>query len=597
MNCQGHNRRGLNSYDITVAYTYNCHLATIDQCQNVEKEKGQQVIRFVPGLTCAGILCEKPCGCSHGNMTYSFGEKFRRGCQTCTCLPSGSVVCDCVRVRVRKEVRDMSREEMEKFQAAIKHLAMETGHPSRWYSLAKMYADHRPQAVGGDHFLPWLRYFLQYVEQELEEIDCSLTIPYFDWTVDVGDMKKSIVWASNMFGSNGHTLEGCVQSHPFKDYHPPYWAPCLRRQFNAKVSLPDAVDLEVLMRETVYENMRLKLEVMSNQFQAWVGGHMQTDLAPYDPLFLAHMAFVDRLWYEWQKRQDVEYSNYPKNIRYVPLVLFGVTPDDVLASEGQMCVTYVPLSTGALCNTSIPLYGYDSEGYDRHGYDKEGYDRDGFNKRGMDRDGNADMRGIFSTTGLDRHGYKRNGYDTMDFDRYGFYYDMYNLDGIDSAGYDRDGYDRYGFSRNGMTPYGFLGNGTWSQGKRPELFDRFGYNRFGFSTNGLDRAGYDAYGFDSLGFDQRKCNNFYLGPVYVIVKHWAERELEKLDDITISIITRICPVVTVLPSWVYTHSWFLRRNQVAQIEGIQNRQQTHQTARTSSVLDNQLWLPIPPDHR
>ncbi|XP_069129569.1 uncharacterized protein [Argopecten irradians] len=597
MNCQGHNRRGLNSRGVTVAYIYSCRSATLDQCQNVEQSQGQQVIKFVPGQRCEATTCEKPCGCSHGNMTYGFGEKFRRGCQTCTCMPSGSVICDCISVRQRKEVRDMTREEMEKFQAAIKHLAKETGHPSRWFSLAKMYADHRPQAVGGDHFLPWLRYFLQYVEQEFQDIDCGLTIPYFDWTVDVGDLRKSIVWAANMFGGNGETLEGCVRIHPFKDYHPPFWSPCLRRQFNTKVYLSDAVNLELLMREPRYEKFRLQLEVMSNQFQAWVGGNMQTELAPYDPLFLSHLAFVDRIWSEWQKRQDNGYFNYPQKLRYIPMVPFDVTPDDVISSRSQMCVDYLPLSEGALCNTSVPLYGYDSEGYDRHGYDREGYDRDGFNKRAMDRDGNSDMRGIFSTTGLDRHGYKRNGYDMMDFDRYGFYYDTYNLDGIDSAGYDRDGYDRYGFDRSGMTPYGFLGNGTWTRGERLDLFDRFGYNRYGYSSNGLDRNGYDVYGFDSVGFDKNMCNNFYLGPAYVIIKHWADLELENLGDLSIQIISRICPEVTPLPPWVYSFSWFRRGNQVAQIEAIQNRRQTEYTPQTSSVLDNDLWLPVPPDQR
>lgn len=330
---------------------------------------------------------------------------------------------------------------------------------------------------------------------------------------------------------------------------------------------------------------------------------MYSDLSPYDPVFMSVIAYIDKLWTLWQEKHPDWTASYPVELRYKPMEPFKLSPDDVMYSSVQMCVDYVPLTYTTLCNISLPRYGYDEDGYDRHGLDREGYDRDGFNIDGFDRNGNRDMRGVFSINGYDRGGFNRQGFDVTGFDRYGFYIDMYNLDGFDSKGYDRWGYDRYGYNINGVTPYGFNRNGTWNPDADQSVINKFGYNVYGFNKYGYDRNGYDVFGFDSRGLDKHFCNNFYLGPVYMVIKRWVELELEKLDKGPILDIYRLCPYVTYMPNWMYTVNWFTRNDQVNLISTLEkqtradHRFEPTYLPRSSSVTELNLWLPVPPDQR
>ena len=545
--CYGNTRNGLNAFGVYAEYIYKCRSLTLAQCQRTESS-GNKVVKFSRGKKCDEVKCEESCGCSHGNTTYNFGQSFVTGCQYCTCTLSGAIECTCSEIYRRKEVRDMSRDELSRYQEAIKILN-KRGQPSKWFSFAKMYSDYKPQAVGNPGSLPWHRYFLRLIEMELQTIDCSITIPYYDWTVNAGNQDKSLIWSANMFGGDGMDVTGCVQHHPFKDYYPPYRVPCLRRHFNLSIQLADVVDIQYALNEPSYDTFRLSMELYLNLLKVWVGGHMASDLSPYDPLYISAAAFIDRIWWDWQKKHENGLLLYPQELRYVPMAPFKQTADDVMDSKKQMCVTYYPLTEGAVCNITIPNYNFNSLGYDRHGFDKEGYDLDGYNIYGVDRDGKPDERGIFNIYGYDRGGYKRNGYDVTGFDRFGFYIDSYNVDGYDSLGYDESGYDRYGFDRKGVTPFGFHRNGTLLVNSLPDTFDSYGYNRYGLDQYGFDREGYDVFGFDSKGYDRLRCNRYFIGPMTLIIKRWSEIELGKADDKSIRIITRICPAVTTLPKW------------------------------------------------
>ena len=535
-------------YGVYSEYVYRCRPATLAQCQRLEQEQGHQVVKFSPGKTCDEVNCTERCGCSHNGQSYMFGQTFKSGCQFCKCTYSGFVECVCPEIYRRKEVRDLTKEEMRKYQDAIKQLA-KTAYPSKWFQVAETFAHYKPQAVGNSASLPWHRYFLSVVEKHLQEVDCSVTIPYYDWTLHAGNQQRSTIWAANMFGGDGSEINGCVEHHPFKDYYPPYWVPCLRRQFNTSIQLPDVVDIQYAINEETYERFRLSMEVFFDMFKSWVGGTMASDYGPYDPLYLSVAAFIDRIWWDWQNKHENALLNYPQEKRYISMMPFKGTPDDVMDSKKQMCVTYFPISEAAVCNITQPNLNYNSLGYDRHGFNREGYDIEGYNVFGLDKDGNRDERGIYNVFGFDREGFKRNGYDKTGFDRFGFYVDGYNVDGYDSTGYDRTGYDRYGFDRTGVTPFGFHRNGTLITGSAPSSFDPYGYNRYGINRYGFDRQGYDIFGFDSFGYDRRRCNRYYLGPMMVIIKRWAEVELDKADKPTLRIITRVCPPVTSLPEW------------------------------------------------
>ena len=544
--CSGTDRSGFNMYGVHMEYTYKCRHLTLQQCQRIEDDN-TRIVKFTHGKRCEDINCKETCGCQHGDMTLEFGSSFTLGCEFCTCTYTGAIECVCKKIHRRKEVRDMSKSEMLQYQDAVKSLNV-MAYPSEWFNYSQTYANHKAQAVGNSASLPWHRYFLRSIEQRLQEINCSITIPYYDWTINAGDQHLSRVWSVGLFGGDGNGINSCVTSHPFKDYYPPHWVPCLRRSFNRTYPLPDAIDMQVALNEPDYDRFRLHMELYFNMFKSWVGGHMDSDHSPYDPLFISVAAFIDRVWWDWQNKWESGHLKYPQEYRYVPMMPFRLSPDDVMDSKKQVCVTYFPLSEAALCNITLPIYGYNSLGFDRHGYDREGYNIQGYNVLGVDRQGNVDESGVYSLFGYDRQGYDRRGYDSMGFDRYGFTEDDYSVDGYNSKGFDKWGYDRYGFDAYGYTPFGFYRNQTGTVNMGEELFP-YGYNKYGLDRYGRDRQGYDVFGFNSLGYDSNQCNKYFLGPMLILVKRWAELELEKIGEPKIRIITRICPAVTNLPEW------------------------------------------------
>ena len=493
----------------------------------------------------------------------------------------------------------------------MRNLTESPDHPSRWFSLASLYAEHKPLAVGSLLFLPWSRQFLRHVETALQESDCEIAIPYYDWTVDAGKPYKSLVWAANVFGGDGSNSGSdrseCVRYHPFKSYHPPYLSPCLRRHFNATVSLPTAVNVELALRDPDFERFSLQMEYFLRTYQIFVGGHMDTDLAPYDPLFLSVAAFVDKLWTQWQERHPEGVLDFPLDVRYVRMDPFKAVPDDVLDSKAQLCVEYLPLTRGVPCVIrEVINYGYDARGYDRHGYNKKGFDIDGYDIEGYDSSGRSDPRGKYNKEGFDKEGFARSGYDSSGIDRYGFFIDSFNLDGFDADGYDESGYNRYGFDKQGFTPFGYNSNGSYLPNinvKELGIFDENGYNKYGFNAEGFDRNGYDIFGFNSRGANRQDCNYYFIGPIHIIVKQYIETELKGLNITDKNNVKRICTQLRPLPDYVERRYWLDRNGQTELLEEVYdyqlrgNRLEPMFVPRETSVTTDAIWVPIAPDER
>ncbi len=188
-------------------------------------------------------------------------------------------------------------------------------------------------------FAPWHRVLLLEFEKELQAIDPSVTIPYWDWTKD--SSPKSSLWSANFLGGTGTGKDGKVTDGPFagaskkwpirvKDSpgDPDY----LRRQMKADPSaknLPSASDQSKVLGMTPYDTMpwedaaraqkpaawngfRPHLEVdLHNLVHRWIGGTMVDMTSPNDPVFWLHHCNCDRLWAMWQLQN-------PKELPYLP---------------------------------------------------------------------------------------------------------------------------------------------------------------------------------------------------------------------------------------------------------------------------------------
>ena len=191
--------------------------------------------------------------------------------------------CRCRRVDVRRELRDVTREEIVRFQQAVAQLQLNNEHRV-WEQFRDLYMTHRMHASGAPYFLPWHRYFLRQLEQKLQEIDCTVVLPYFDFTTDVGNFSQAVLWQANFFGGNGNESDGgCVPDHPFGD--PKAWEPCISRQFNTSVTLPTQVEIAMALASEDFMEMSMCLETVVAYVHAFVGGDMMTAGGPFDPVF------------------------------------------------------------------------------------------------------------------------------------------------------------------------------------------------------------------------------------------------------------------------------------------------------------------------
>ncbi|CAI9718898.1 chordin isoform X2 [Octopus vulgaris] len=589
-NCEGVNRDGLDIYGRHAGFKYTCMRTTRKRCQHLETEDDVQIVRFSPGKKCEDVSCKPNCMCWFNNQFHRIWDDFNVGCEKFQCHLGGfSEMNSCQKHLQRKEIRDMSFDEIKRYQLVIQNLQHEKRNgKSVWFEFAEMYSEYIPQASGNPLFLPWHRYFLFMVEKLMQDVECGVVIPYYDWTLDIGVLNKSVIWSSKFFGGNGENGTDCVRYHPFKSYHPPYWTPCLRRHFNSSVHLPDAIHVYLALQESTFSDFSAYMESMLHLFQMWVGGHMDSPLSAYDPLFYSHVAFIDKLWDDWQRSHKKGLLRFPPNFRYVPMEPFKVTPDDVLDCKKQICITYLNLPFGSPCNqTKIKTYGYDSDSYDRHGFDKNGYDKDGFDVHGINIDGYIDLRGIYNNEGFDKEGFSRQGFDSMGYDKDLFFKDGYNSDGFDVAGYDRSGHNRYGFSR--------IKTNVFSE--HVSTFRKNEFNELGLNNLGFNNKGFDIFGFDKDGFNRFGCNYYFNGPFYIIIYQSLKNKLSEIKSMHSLInIPRLCPAVSQLPQWMYKVYWLNRQKNIPEVLAIMALDRLKNPYSFDDVFDK-IWVPPVPDPR
>ncbi len=126
-------------------------------------------------------------------------------------------------VRVRRNAKDLTAEEKKAFTDAILTLK---ATPSPWTEGVSTYDQfvlwHRDAfecdlmaAHMGPAFFPWHRMYLHLFEEQLRTVDPSISLPYWDWTVD--QEPDSYVWQEDLMGGSGDPDEDfAVLTGPFR---------------------------------------------------------------------------------------------------------------------------------------------------------------------------------------------------------------------------------------------------------------------------------------------------------------------------------------------------------------------------------------------
>jgi len=268
---------------------------------------------------------------------------------------------------IRKEIRALSADERDKFISSVlelKRLGLYDHYVHAHHQIMiptvlcgePRHPEYRNGAHQGPAFLPWHRAFLLQFEADLRKIDPSVTVPYWDWTLDAVDPLRSPIWSDKWMGGNGdpndHNLvkdgpfaqaKGQWHVEAFPEYG--YDIPGLRRTFQTHVtSLPTPEDLDRAMKESFYDlppynadptvrGFRNVLEgwrtnkadpavttdgsQLHNRVHLWIGGHMYWMVSPSDPVFFLHHCFIDKIWADWQAQKQLDDSQWAPH--YAPM--------------------------------------------------------------------------------------------------------------------------------------------------------------------------------------------------------------------------------------------------------------------------------------
>jgi tyrosinase len=201
-------------------------------------------------------------------------------------------------LRTRRNQRDLSPEDWATLLDAVDRLAADGQRDASDRDGVANYQDfvlahHRALATppglnwgvhaarrgDGRNFLPWHRRLLATFEERLRELigDDGFALPYWDWVADpeppkeLSDPADLAEWGiQRLAGSGGGAMPGA------------------------------APVVEALAVESAFLDFSQTLEKGAyNAVHQWVGGTFATPLAPADPLFWLHHAFVDKLWAHW----------------------------------------------------------------------------------------------------------------------------------------------------------------------------------------------------------------------------------------------------------------------------------------------------------
>ncbi|KAJ7353962.1 hypothetical protein OS493_030805 [Desmophyllum pertusum] len=151
------------------------------------------------------------------------------------------------------------------------------------------------------------RYILSY-ENLLRRVNCSVTLPYWDWSVfslTPWHTNRTRIWHDGPSGLGGDGgLDGCVQNGLFRTKTN---GQCLRRRFNGLPPDIIAVYLTQFHQPNVigFNAFELNLRVnLHDTVHCRVGGDMCFVTSANAPEFFLHHCFIDRIWANWQEYSE-----------------------------------------------------------------------------------------------------------------------------------------------------------------------------------------------------------------------------------------------------------------------------------------------------
>ena len=240
----------------------------------------------------------------------------------CTCQNGKFVNC----CRVRKDYASLSSVQRHKYIDTLLKVVHDPVYGPRYNQLIDSYTNSFQNSItqlttpAESQFFMFNRYFLQELEDILRDFDCSLTIPFYDWTPFPHAPYVASVWSNaDGYGNTARTSDNCVSSGPVRvgefSLTPQSGGGCLMREYqNEQFPTRDMINRDLLplpSEEFVFFHRFLHLYVGIN-IRCFIGGTMCSFDTANDPVYILHMAQLDSILTRWQAirggRESVRYG-------------------------------------------------------------------------------------------------------------------------------------------------------------------------------------------------------------------------------------------------------------------------------------------------
>lgn len=206
-----------------------------------------------------------------------------------------------------------------------------------------------------DVFMAWHRYQMFQMEQNMQDINPNITIPYWDWTEkNYLGLPPGQAPAANddLFGDD---FMGSFNSA---------WS--LGRTFNANGNqiFPTQTDVNVAQARVITDFIDplpewrlysdgIESDVVHFAGHGWTGGDMAGSQSPRDPIFYLHHSNIDRLWQNWVIDNNLDNgANSGINVYGVA----GVDPDTGGQGGHIFQPDFLPLWDATAMDPADPAY-------------------------------------------------------------------------------------------------------------------------------------------------------------------------------------------------------------------------------------------------
>lgn len=230
----------------------------------------------------------------------------------------------CTTICIRKEIHDLTKSELKNYLNAIRKLmATPSTDPdyrgfSKYEQFFILHNNMYEHCHGGAQFLPWHRALMRELEKNLQQIDPTVCVPYWDESREAQKWWNSVLFSADYYGSyNSTNGDSCVSDGVFAGVkfsaNTPNPLGCVYRNMAPQVkssspNLPDWNYYNQMAKDSIsdrnvdepYYQYATQLELYHGVFHQSVKGAMSTYFSNSDPIFYAHHGFIDKTWNDFQ---------------------------------------------------------------------------------------------------------------------------------------------------------------------------------------------------------------------------------------------------------------------------------------------------------